>query len=160
MQVVPGLLKQKLFAQCFGERFRRVPRDWQPAAFLRAVRCERRDHDATVRSNYLPQMSNVTGSILVAREEMEDRAVVPDVHRFEAPVARHIGFDPDRHGSRLPQPDPRPVQRHAGDIQHSKTGQSLGDEVINEARVPPANIENSGCRGEACVHQHLDRQQG
>ena len=86
--------------------------DWQAAALRRSVETERRDDRGTSDFERSSQVRHVRVALLGRSEEMENRAIVPDVDWSDRPISRHIGVNPGhlrRSGS-----EPRPGTGEGG----------------------------------------------
>ena len=80
---------------------------------------------------------------------MKHGAVVPDVRRFPRPISGHIGFDPVHSIRVRANPCSCSLEGSARHIENADAIKTLGNEVIDQARVPRADVEHSTAFGEA-----------
>jgi hypothetical protein len=110
-------------------------------ASLRRLVTECRDHEQTSRSDRPSQYSPVVVSRFLVDEEVEDRAVVPEI---PGPVwfeLRDVRVEPADRRSASAQPIAGPVQRNVGEVEHRQVVVSEIEEVVDQPTVSPTDID-------------------
>jgi hypothetical protein len=110
----------------------RVASNGKSTALFWAIRRKRGNDCAAAHLEGPIQMGQIAPSIDGLDEEVKHGAVVPDVHRFERPVAGHIRLYPDRHRSVGTKAASRPVEGLPRDIEHSEAIKSASRQGIDE----------------------------
>jgi hypothetical protein len=100
-------------------------------------------------------MLDIAGAIRRVREKVKNRAIVPEIHKGHAPVARNIRLDPrDR---RVGKARLRSAERLAGDVKDRQALNAAGDQAIHEAGIPASNIDHSTTGPEPCRVEQSQR---
>ena len=147
MRVRYGLDEAEPRTEFSEERVGGVPAHRKAAAALRSVRCERRDDRLAAGLQRSHETVHVPPAISGVRQEVEHRAVVPQVHRTGSPIAGHVGFDPrDR---RAWQSLLSTLERCSRDIENRHAADTARHQVIHEAGVPAPDVDHSTIRREA-----------
>lgn len=144
MNVAHSVDQRKVRTKPLGQRFRRVPCDRKAATFLRAIRCECRDDRRATSLENLAKTRNVLGLIVGSRQEVENGTIVPDVYRWRRPLGGDVGFNPQHFVGRISEPCSSSLKRCARYVQDTDAFDAACEQVIHQAGVPPANVEDSG----------------
>jgi hypothetical protein len=75
---------------------------------------------------------------------VEHGTIVPDVYRWGVPFGGDIGFNPERFVGGIAEPCPGSPKCCARDVQDTDAFDTASEEVVHQAGVPPAHIEDSG----------------
>ena len=102
---------------------------------------ERRDDEQTFRSDRPSQDGPVVISLVLVDEEVEDRAVVPEIPGSVGFELRHVRVEPADRGSAGAQPIAGSVERDGGEVEHRHVVVSEIEEVVDEPTVSPTDID-------------------
>ena len=117
----------------------------QPAARQRTVRTEGRDDGRSARPQSLKQALPVSDAVLGVGQEVEDRAVVPDVHPGNRPLPGDVRLDPAHLRLARPEALLRSRQRCGGDVEHADAGDGAIQQIVHEAGIPASDVEVLRC---------------
>ena len=102
-------------------------------------------------------MPNVRVALLGRAEEVEDRAIVPDVDGRHLPSSSHVGFNPVDRCRSDSEPSPRAGKGGGRYVQDRDARQSAIEKVIDEAGIPASHVDDSGIRADTGALQHTQR---
>lgn len=149
--------QRELRPQGSGQRLRRVTHDRQPAAAFRTVERERTDdHRATAGHRFM-HPTHVSGPPAWTREEVEYRAIVPDVYRGRDPLPCYVRLDPIDTCGVAAKPCPRAFQGGTRNIQHRHAACALLKQSVHEAGIPAPDVDDSRVRLQPCRSDQVER---
>ncbi len=129
-----GFHQQKVRTESVVESCRRVSLDGQSTAARRTILCKCRHDDVATCMNAAPHALDVQITVLRAREEMEDRAVVPDVKVLGRQICfEDVPFQPrDATGCRFSQTLTRARDRSTGQIKDCDVCIASFNELVHQ----------------------------
>lgn len=100
-------------------------------------------------------MSNVRVTRFSSREKVQHGAIVPDVHRSNGPLTRHVSLDPRDQVTPMPEAAACPRKRRSGYVEYRDAGQTPVQQVVHETGIPASDIDDSGARSDASALEQM-----
>ena len=89
-------------------------------------------------------MRHVTPPVVGLDKKMEDRTIVPDVHRLERPSTRDVSLDP-RDGLRgVTKPGASTDKRFMRHVENGQAIEPAGEQLVHQSRLPTPNVHDAG----------------
>ena len=156
MRIRHGLDQGESFAKFRADAGRVIAAHGQTAAALRTVGREGPDDHRPAVVHHVPHVCDVPHPVFGFRQEVKERAVVPDVHLGNRPWTRDVSLDPSHAIGLFAQPCSRPRQGGRGNIEYRHAAQAPGDEVIHEAGIPTPDVDHSRRGGQPRSLQQVE----
>ena len=145
MQFLDMVNQSEALPELSVERIGIVTLDIEATAFRGTLRSESSDNDVSTRLDRFLDAFDVGGTIGGGRQEMKNRAVVPNVIGIWRKVCpRNIGYEPFDAISQGSQPRLGDIDRGLGNVKDREVAITACEQVVNQCGFAASNIDNSG----------------